>query len=77
MPHVTVKLVRRKSEDQETRLDEQITRDVVNILNYGEEAVSVAFEEVEPQDWAEIVYTPEIQGKWDKVYKKPWLQQPV
>ncbi len=71
MPHVTVKLVRGKSEDQKTRLAEQITRDVVNILNYGEEAVSVAFEEVEPQDWAEKVYKPEIQGKWDKVYKKP------
>src|SRR5712692_72808 len=49
MPHVTVKLVRGKSEDQKTRLAEQITRDVVNILNYGVEAVSVAFEEVEPQ----------------------------
>ena len=39
MPHVTVKLVRGKSEEQKTRLAEQITRDVVNILNYGEEAV--------------------------------------
>ncbi len=71
MPHVNGKLVRGKSEYQKTRLAEQITRDVVNILNYGEEAVSVAFEEVEPQDWAEKVYKPDIQGKWDQVYKKP------
>jgi 4-oxalocrotonate tautomerase len=31
----------------------------------------VAFEEVEPQDWTETVYKPDIQNKWDKVYKKP------
>ena len=43
----------------------------MKLLNCGEEAVSVAFEEVKPQDWAEKVYKPEIQGKWDKVYKKP------
>ena len=43
----------------------------MNILNYGEESVSVAFEEVNSQAWAEKVYRPDIQGKWDKLYKKP------
>jgi 4-oxalocrotonate tautomerase len=43
----------------------------MNVLNYGEEAVSVAFEEVEPQDWAERIYRAEIQDKWNTVYKKP------
>jgi 4-oxalocrotonate tautomerase len=71
MPHVSVRLVRGKSEDQKNRLAEQITRDVAGILNYGDEAVSVAFEEFEPQDWAEKVYKPEIQGKWEQLYKKP------
>ncbi len=40
-------------------------------MNYGEDAVSAAFEEVETQDWAERVYRPEIQDKWDSVYVKP------
>jgi 4-oxalocrotonate tautomerase len=71
MPHVIVKLVSGKSEEQKTRLAEAITNDVMEILNYGEEAVSVAFEEVASQDWAEKVYKPDIKGKWDKVYKKP------
>jgi len=28
-------------------------------------------EEVKSQDWAEKVYRPDIQAKWDKLYKKP------
>jgi len=28
-------------------------------------------EEVKSQDWAEKVYKPDIQNKWDKLYKKP------
>jgi len=71
MPHVNVKLVSGKSEEQKTGLAEAIVKDVMEILNYGEEAVSVAFEEVKSQDWAEKVYKPDIKGKWDKLYKKP------
>jgi 4-oxalocrotonate tautomerase len=71
MPHVIVKLVSGRSEEQKTQLAEAIARDVMEILNYGEEAVSVAFEEVTSQDWAEKVYKPDMKGKWDKVYKKP------
>ncbi len=43
----------------------------MKILNYPEDAVSVAFEEGEPQDWAEKVYRPDIQNKWETLYKKP------
>ena len=39
MPHVLVKLVQRKTEDQKNRLAEEITKNVMNILNYGEESV--------------------------------------
>lgn len=71
MPHVIVKLWPGKSEQQKARLAEAITKDVVDILHYGEESVSVAMEEVKPQDWVEKVFRPDIKDKWDKVYKKP------
>ena len=71
MPHVIVKLWPGKSERQKQRLAEAITRDVMNVLNYGEESVSVAFEEVAPDDWAEKVYKPDIVGQPEKLYKKP------
>jgi 4-oxalocrotonate tautomerase len=71
MPHVIVKLWPGKSERQKARLSEAIVKDVVNILNYGEESVSVAIEEVRPGDWVERVYKPDIQNKWEELYKEP------
>ena len=71
MPHVIVKLWPGKSEQQKTCLAEAITRDVMSILHYGDESVSVAMEEVRPEQWVEKVYKPEIKNKSDKLYKKP------
>ncbi len=71
MPHVIVKLWPGKSEQQKARLAEKIVEDVTKVLNYGEESVSVAFEEVEPQDWAEKVYKPDIVRNSERLYKKP------
>jgi 4-oxalocrotonate tautomerase len=71
MPHVIVKLWPGKSEQQKTRLADKIARDVMEVLNYGEESVSVALEEIKSQDWKNKVYKPDIQGKWDALYKKP------
>ena len=71
MPHVIVKLWPGKSEQQKAGLAEKIVEDVTTVLNYGEESVSVAFEEVEPQDWAEQVYKPDIVRHSERLYKKP------
>ena len=71
MPHVIVKLWPGKSEQQKERLAEKIAQDVMDVLGYGEESVSVALEEVEATDWAEKVYKPDIAGKPDQIYKKP------
>lgn len=71
MPHVIVKLWPGKSEEQKNRLAERITQDVMTVLNYGEESVSVAIEEVKPEDWAEKVYKPDIVQKPEQLYKKP------
>ena len=71
MPHVIVKLWPGKSELQKIRLAEEIAKDVMNVLNYGEESVSVAIEEVEFQDWAEEVYKPDILNNAEKLYKQP------
>ena len=71
MPHVIVKLWPGKSEQQKNRLAEAITKNVMDILHYGQESVSVAMEEVKPQDWVERAYKPDIEGNLDKLYKKP------
>jgi 4-oxalocrotonate tautomerase len=71
MPHVIVKLWPGKSEQQKTRLAEEISSDVMTILDYGEASVSVAIEEVKPQDWAEKVYKPDVVNNSEKLCKKP------
>jgi len=71
VPHIIVKLWPGKSEQQKTQLAEAITKDVMDIFDYGEESVSVAMEEVKPQDWAAKVYNPDIIGHPEKLYKKP------
>jgi 4-oxalocrotonate tautomerase len=65
MPHVVVKLWPGKSDQQKARLTEKITQDVMEVLHYGEESVSVGFEEIKSLDWKEKVYKPEIQDKWE------------
>lgn len=71
MPHVIVKLWPGKSEQQKQRLADAITKDVASILGYGDESVSVGFEEVSSSDWRDQVYQPDIIKKKNSLYKKP------
>ena len=71
MPHVIVKLWPGKSEKQKQRLADAITRDVMEVLDYGAESVSVALEEIPAAEWAEKVYRPDIVQSPAKLYKKP------
>ena len=71
MPHVIVKLWPGKSEEQKRRLADAITKDVTAILNYGDESVSVAMEEVASDEWRDKVYRPDIVGGAVSLYKKP------
>ena len=71
MPHVIVKLWPGKSEKQKKRLTDAITREVMEVLDYGEESVSVALEEIPAAEWAEKVYRPDIVRSSAKLYKKP------
>ncbi len=71
MPHVIVKLYPGRSEQRKIRLAETIVKDVVAIVKCGEQSVSVAVEEIKPEDWAEKVYKPDILNNPEKLYKKP------
>jgi 4-oxalocrotonate tautomerase len=71
MPHVIVKLWPGKTEQQKQQLAERITKDVMDVLQYGDESVSVAIEEINAKDWAEKVYKPDIVNKPKQLYRKP------
>jgi len=71
MPHVIVKLYPGRTEQQKIRLAEEIVKDVVAIAKCEEKSVSVAIEEISPEDWAEKVYKPDILDNEKNLYKKP------
>ena len=71
MPHVIVKLYPGRSEQQKELLAEEIVKDVVAIAKCEEKSVSVAFEEIDPADWPQKVYKPDILDKRETLCKKP------
>jgi 4-oxalocrotonate tautomerase len=71
MPHVIVKLYSGKSEQQKSRLAEQITKAVMAGANCAEQSVSVSIQGIEPSDWVEKVYRPDIIGNQDIPYENP------
>ncbi len=71
MPHVIVKLYPGRTEEQKKQLVEEIAKDIVAIAKCEDKAVSVAIEEIDPSQWAEKVYKPDILEKKDSLYKEP------
>ena len=71
MPHIIVKLYPSRSEDQKRQLAIEITKDVVTIAKCDEKSVSVSFEEIVKEDWAEKVYRPDILNNKENLYKEP------
>ncbi|MGD8271477.1 MAG: GNAT family acetyltransferase [Desulfobacterales bacterium] len=63
MPHIIVKLYPGRTAEQKKQLARQIVKSVINIAVCKEKSVSVAIEEVEPDDWAESVFRPDILNK--------------
>lgn len=71
MPHVIVKLQAGRSEQQKARIAEEVTKAIVTGANVGADAISVSLEDIQPGDWVEKVYKPDIAGKIETLYKKP------
>ncbi len=71
MPHVIVKLLSGRSEQQKARIADEVTKAIMATTGNGEDAVSVSIEDVEPSEWTEKVYKPDIIDRPDTLYKKP------
>jgi len=71
MPHIIVKMYKGRSDRQKKELADKITADVIAVTECKERAVSIAFEEFEPADWADEVYRPDILEGAGELFKKP------
>ncbi len=71
MPHINIKCYPGRSEEQKKQLAEKITQDIVEIFGTKESSVSVAIEDVLPENWTSDVVEKEVIPQRDFLYKKP------
>lgn len=71
MPHVVIKLYPGRTEEVKKNLADAVAENVSTIAGCNLTAVSVAIEEVIPEDWAEEVYRPDIIEKSNTIVKEP------
>ena len=71
MPHVIVKMYPGRTDEQKNKLAQAIANSIVKIAKCEEKSVSVAIEEIAPENWAETVYRPDIMEKEETLVKKP------
>jgi 4-oxalocrotonate tautomerase len=71
MPHVIVKLYAGRSEAEKARLAEALAGAVRETLGSSDASISVAVEDVSPEEWAEQVYRPHILERPERLYRKP------
>jgi 4-oxalocrotonate tautomerase len=71
MPHVIIKLLAGRTEEQKALLADALCKAVMSSLGSAEGDVFVAIEDVEKKAWRETVVGPDIVGKCAQIYKKP------
>jgi 4-oxalocrotonate tautomerase len=71
MPHIIIKLFPGRTEEQKETLTRRIVDIIEETAGVDENAVSVSFEEVAPEDWDELVVKPDIAERKDQVTKFP------
>lgn len=72
MPHINIKhFPRPLTDEQERELVAAVTTAVTKTFDCDEGVVSVALEPVEPGDWQDRVYRPEILGRKSLLRKAP------
>ena len=71
MPHVVLKMIEGRSEEQKQAVTAEITKAVMSALGCAESSVSVAILDVGKEQWTDQVYVPDIQQQQALIYKQP------
>lgn len=70
MPHVTIKTLIGKTEEQKKKAAEAVAEALKNTWGVPKMYFSVSLEEYTPQEWQEV-YQKEVVDKADALYVKP------
>jgi 4-oxalocrotonate tautomerase len=72
MPHIDIKCFPRDlNDDQKAALAQDIVQVIIRHFDSKDSSVSVALNQVQPEDWKVQVWDTEIGPNLDKLIKKP------
>lgn len=71
MPHVIVKMVEGRTEEQKQALADAMVKAVTASLGCDEALVSVGIEDFRDEDWMAKVYGPDIRDRSGTIYTMP------
>ncbi len=71
MPHVILKMVEGRTEEQKRALADALALAVTSSLGCSDDFVSVAIEDVKDSEWMANVYGPDIRDRSETIYKTP------
>ncbi|HIY77599.1 MAG TPA: tautomerase family protein [Candidatus Borkfalkia excrementavium] len=69
MPHISVKMLKGRSEEQKERLAAALVKTLTKELNCSEHYVTCTVEDFDAREWQDV-FARDIEGKKNKLYKK-------
>lgn len=71
MPHVIVKLLTGRTEEQKARIVDEVSKALIAAIDCPDSSISIGIEDVARDAWTATVYNPDIVEKAGTIYKKP------
>lgn len=70
MPHISVKMLKGRTEEQKKLAAMKLTEALKEALGCGDSHVSVTIEDFTAEEWQDV-FASDVTSKSDKLYKKP------
>lgn len=69
MPHITIKMLKGRTDEQKTKAAQQVADALVEAIGCSADHVSVAVEDYTPQEWQDV-FRKEVTES-DHIFKEP------
>ena len=70
MPHIGIKMLAGRSEEQKKKAAEAVTKALAESLGMSDHYITLTIEDYSPEEW-QTVFKEEVTDKPDKVYVTP------
>ena len=70
MPHISVKMLKGRTEEQKQAAADKLTAALCEAIGCGDSHITVTVEDYTAEEWQDV-FAEEIEGKSDKLYRKP------